>query len=58
MESELFSSLEKKVEALLGGYVALKQENVRLGEENRRLLEERNMFKVRIDAILEKLEGV
>ena len=58
MESELFGALEKKVEALLAGYAALKQENVRLGEENRRLLEERNMFKVRIDAILEKLEGV
>jgi FtsZ-binding cell division protein ZapB len=58
MDPELFSKLEKKVEALLSAYSLLKQENQRLHEENRRLAEERGCIKNRIDAILEKLEGI
>lgn len=58
MDAELFDALEKKVEVLLDVYAALKHENARLSEENCRLLEERNGFRVRIDAILNKLEGM
>lgn len=58
MDAGLFGVLEKKVESLLDAYAALKQENARLGEENRQLLEERSGFKARIDAILKKLEGI
>ena len=58
MEAEQFSALEVKVEALINAYAELKHENMRLNEENRRLLEERDGFKGRIDAILKKLEGM
>jgi cell division protein ZapB len=58
MELELFGALEKKVEDLIGLCTALKLENMRISEENRRLQEERGGFKERIDAILKKLEGI
>lgn len=58
MELELFGALEKKVEDLIGLCTALKLENMRLSEENRRLREERGGFKDRIDAILKKMEGM
>jgi len=58
MDVELFSKLEQKVEALLIAYTGLKRENLRLHEEIRNLIEERSGFKNRIDAILEKLEGI
>ena len=58
MDLELFSALEKKVEALLEAYDALKNENARLKEANCQVLEERDSFKARIDAILKKLEGI
>ena len=58
MHAEQFNLLEKKVEALLGGLEALKQENERLKEQNRNLLEERAYIRVRVDAVLKKLEGI
>jgi cell division protein ZapB len=58
MELELFGALEKKVEDLIGLCTALKLENMRISEENRRIQEERGGFKDRIDAILKKLEGI
>ena len=58
MDSELFSALEQRIETLLNGYVALKQENARLTEENRRFLSEREGLKGRIDAILRRIEAV
>jgi FtsZ-binding cell division protein ZapB len=58
MDVEKFSRLEEKVDDLLSAYTLLKQENKRLQEENRRLVDERSSVKYRIDAILEKLEGI
>ena len=58
MDVELLGRLEKKLEELLIAYTGLKQENVRLNEENRRLIEDRNVIRSRIDLILEKLEGI
>lgn len=58
MDMELFSRLEEKVGELLSAYTVLKQENQRLAEENRRLAEDRISIKCRIDAVLEKLEGI
>ncbi len=58
MDSDLFSTLEKRLDELVAAYAGLKLENARLREENHRLSEERNGVKVRIDAILEKLGGI
>ena len=58
MDTELFDSLEKRVERLVQLYTALKQENESLRSENSMLVSERNGVKERIDAILVKLEGV
>lgn len=58
MDTELFAALEQKIESLLAGYAALKRENQSLREENRRLVEERDDFRTRIDHILRKLEGI
>ena len=58
MENELFEALEKRVEGLLAKYGALQRENALLIEENSRLLEERTDFKIRIDTVLKKLEGI
>jgi len=58
MDAELFDALEGKIEILLREFSSTKQENALLKEENQRLLEERNVFKSRIDVILKKMEGV
>jgi cell division protein ZapB len=58
MDAELFDLLEKRLENLLLEYVSLKQEAARLKDDNQRLVMEREGFKVRIDAILKKLEGI
>ena len=58
MDNELFSVLERQVESLLERYTALQRENALLREENRRLLEERQGIKGRIDAVLAKIERV
>jgi cell division protein ZapB len=58
MDAELFDLLEKRLESLLLEYVSLKQEAARLKDDNQRLVMEREGFKVRIDAILKKLEGI
>ena len=57
MDNELFAALEKKVDDLLGKYSNLKADNARLAEENQQLQSEREGFKLRVDAILGKLEG-
>jgi cell division protein ZapB len=54
----LFDLLEKRLESLVLEYVSLKQEAARLKDDNQRLVMEREGFKVRIDAILKKLEGI
>ncbi len=58
MTSDLFSVLDERIGNLLEQYALLKRENEHLREENRRLLDERDGFRVRIDAILGKLEGI
>jgi cell division protein ZapB len=58
MDAELFDLLEKRLESLLLEHVSLKQEAARLKDDNQRLVMEREGFKVRIDAILKKLEGI
>jgi cell division protein ZapB len=58
MDAALFDALEFRIEALLKEYAELKQENCLLQEENRKLVQEREGFKARIDAILGKLEGI
>jgi|MudIll2142460700_1097286.scaffolds.fasta_scaffold208332_2 cell division protein ZapB len=58
MDAELFDLLEKRLESLVLEYVSLKQEAARLKDDNQRLVMEREGFKVRIDAILKKLEGI
>ena len=58
MDLELFATLERRIDALLDRYVALQQQHGVLQEENRRLLEERQGFKSRIDEILARLEGI
>lgn len=58
VEAELFEKLEKKISDLLARYSAIKEENLLLTEENKRLQQDREGLKGRIDAILNKLEGV
>jgi len=58
MDAEIFDALESKVEFLLREFSSLKREYVLLKEENQKLLAEREVFKTRIDAILQKMEGV
>lgn len=58
MDSEIFDVLENRVEVLLGDYTSLKRDNVSLREEVRKLQQEREDFKARIDVILAKLEGI
>lgn len=58
MSADLFEKLDKKISDLVVRYNALKEENQMLAEENKRLLQERETLKVRIDAILSRLEDV
>ena len=58
MVSDLFNALEERVVHLLEEHALLKREIDQLKEENLRLLEERDSFRARIDAILRKLEDV
>ena len=58
MDAQLIGELEQRVVSLLDGYTSLKQENLQLREENRRMIEERELLKQRVDAILRKLEEV
>jgi FtsZ-binding cell division protein ZapB len=58
MTSDLFSALDERIGSLLEQYALLKRENEQLREENRKLLEKHDVFRVRVDAILAKLEGI
>jgi cell division protein ZapB len=58
MDLELFATLELRIDVLLDRYAELQQQNGALQEENRRLLEERQGFKSRIDEILARLERI
>jgi regulator of replication initiation timing len=58
MGNEMFDVLEERLENLLRDYNSLKQEVLRLREENHGLLEEREGFRDRMDVIIKKLEGI
>ena len=58
MNHELFESLDSKVSDLVEKYRALKEENSRLVEEVELFKMERDEMKSRIDAILGKLDGI
>jgi FtsZ-binding cell division protein ZapB len=58
MNHELFESLDSKVIDLVEKYRALKEENSRLAEEIEQFKVEREGFSSRIDAILGKLDGI
>jgi FtsZ-binding cell division protein ZapB len=58
MDTELLDALEERIASILAGYNAQKLESQSLRDENRRLSEERDDFKARIDLILKKLEGI
>jgi len=58
MNQELFEALDKKIGELLEKYAVLKDENMRLIEENQRFHTEREGIRLRVDAILGKLEGI
>jgi cell division protein ZapB len=58
MSSDLFEQLDKKISDLVARHGALKEENQMLAEENKRLLQDREALKGRIDTILRRLEGV
>lgn len=58
MNQEQIEVLEEKVNDILEKYSDLKAENARLNEEVHRLFSEREGLKSRVDAILDKLEGI
>ena len=58
VSADLFEKLDNKISELIVRHTALKEENQALVEENTRLQQEREVLKGRIDAILNRLEGV
>jgi len=58
MNQELLEVLEKKIGDIVEKYSVLKEENARLNEEIQRLSNDREGIKSRVDAILDKLDGI
>ena len=58
MDAEIIGMLEEKVEELLSTHAQLKRDYDKLSEENRKLIEDRDSIRKRIDTILVKLEGI
>lgn len=58
MNEDLFAILEDRVAQLLKDQQLLRQANVGLIEENRRLLEGRAELRARVDGLIRKLEGM
>jgi len=58
MNQELIEVLEKKIGDIIEKYTALKEENAYLNEEIQRLSDDREGIKLRVDAILGKLDGI
>ncbi len=58
MTMDLFNTLEVRISRILEQHTALKQENLKFKAEIRRLHEERDELKARIDGIIRKLEGI
>jgi len=54
----MIEALENRVDEILEKYAALKLENARLNEELFRFSSEKEELKSRVDAILDKLEGI
>jgi len=58
MNNELLEALEKKIGDVVEKYSVLKEENARLNEELQQLSSDRDGIRSRVDAILEKLDGI
>jgi len=58
VDNDLFETLERRVDDLLGKYNALKHEHAVLKEENQKFRAEREQLKSRFDAIIGRLEGI
>ncbi|MBC7961929.1 MAG: cell division protein ZapB [Steroidobacteraceae bacterium] len=58
MNQELIEVLEKKIGEIVEKYTALKEENTFLHEEVQRLSSDREGIKSRVDALLDKLDGI
>jgi cell division protein ZapB len=58
MNQQLIEVLEKKINEIVEKYSSLKEENALLNEEIKRLSDDREGIKSRVDAILGKLDGI
>ncbi|MBT0666099.1 cell division protein ZapB [Geobacter pelophilus] len=58
MDNELITALEGRIEALLASYASLKNDNLRLSEENAKLRSDRDAVRSRVDGLLKKLENL
>lgn len=58
MNQELIEVLEKKISEIVEKYMALKEENALLHEEVQHLSSDREGIKSRVDALLDKLDGI
>jgi len=58
MEQRAIDELEAGVERLLTAFKLLKAENLQLREQLASMEERQNLFKGRLDSLLERLEGV
>nr|WP_246559491.1 cell division protein ZapB [Geoanaerobacter pelophilus] len=54
----MITALEGRIEALLASYASLKNDNLRLSEENAKLRSDRDAVRSRVDGLLKKLENL
>jgi cell division protein ZapB len=58
MKTELLDILDERVGLLVQRYAELKSAHALLQEENERLLREREEVRIRVDALLARIDGV